>query len=218
MKSRFLVALLSATVIATGIRAADEPEPEQKSHIKDALRAKLAEEAKKKPATPAPAPASATATQPAGTAEKKADKTETPPAPVAAKKEAKQDEKSAAKTAAQPATVLPKMEVKKGRITVLDQEIAKQEQDIAREKKNLKPTETELALNDMKVAKPASIFGGESAQFRQRVASERVELMEAEKDILEAMKLAKTQAEKDKLQKELDQFRAMRRDLEKSLR
>lgn len=114
--------------------------------------------------------------------------------------------------------MLPQVEVKKGRITELDLQIAKQERDIAREQQNTKPSEVDLALNDTKFARPLAIFGGESAQFRKRVASERVELMEAEKDILEAMKLAKTKAEKDKLQKELDELRAVRRELEKSLR
>jgi len=46
-------------------------------------------------------------------------------------------------------TVLPKVEVKKDRITVLDQKLAKQEQDIARERKNLKPTEVDTALKPL---------------------------------------------------------------------
>jgi hypothetical protein len=200
-------------LIAGGLsqaRAADEPET--KSHMKEVLRAKMAEEAKKQASAPAAAPAPAAAT------EEKADKpAATPPAPAVPATPVK-GEKTAAKPAQQPATVLPKVEVKKGRITELDQQIAKQEEDIAREKKNMKPTETDLALNDAKIAKPLAIFGGESAQFRKRVASERVELMESEKDILEAMKLAKTKEEKARLQKELDEIRAMRRDLEKSLR
>lgn len=113
---------------------------------------------------------------------------------------------------------MPKVEVKKGRITVLDQQLAKQEEDIARERKNLKTSEADLALNDSKVSKPLAIFGGESAQFRKRVASERVELMEAEKDIIEAIARAKTKAEKDELQKQLDEIRTFRRELDKTLR
>jgi hypothetical protein len=42
-------------------------------------------------------------------------------------------------------------------------------------------------------------------------------LMEDEKDILEAIAHAKTKAEKEELQKQLDQIRALRRDLEKNL-
>ena len=78
--------------------------------------------------------------------------------------------------------------------------------------------EVDLALNDSKIAKPLSIFGGESAQFRQRVASERVELMESEKDLIEAIARAKTKQEKEELQKQLDELRKFRRELEKSLK
>jgi hypothetical protein len=110
------------------------------------------------------------------------------------------------------------VEVKKGRITELDQKLAKQEQDIARERKNLKPSEVDSALNDGKIARPLAIFGGESTQFRQHVASERVELMEAEKDLIEAIARAKTKEEKLELQKQLNELKTVRRELEKSLR
>ena len=42
--------------------------------------------------------------------------------------------------------------------------------------------------------------------------------MEAEKDLLEAIARAKTKPEKQELQKQLDEIRAMRRDLDKSMR
>ena len=42
--------------------------------------------------------------------------------------------------------------------------------------------------------------------------------MESERDILEAIAYAKTKAEKDELRKELDQIRALRRDLEAAAR
>ena len=42
--------------------------------------------------------------------------------------------------------------------------------------------------------------------------------MEEERDILEQMKLVKTVEEKAVLQKELDEVRTLRRDLEKNLR
>jgi hypothetical protein len=217
----FTVLLLSLAAAARITGAEEEETP--KTNMKSVLRARMAEDAKKQPAptapksaapsangaTPAPPPATAPASTPANAASAGA----TPPV--------KPEPAAGAKTAnpgAQPATVLPKVEVKKGRITELDQMLAKQEQDIARERKNLKTTETDLALNDAKVAAPLAIFGGESAQFRKRVASERVELMEAEKDVMEAMGRAKSKAEQQKLQKELDQLRAVRRELEKSLR
>jgi hypothetical protein len=42
--------------------------------------------------------------------------------------------------------------------------------------------------------------------------------MEVEKDLLQAIAVANTKAEKAELQKQLDQIRAVRRDLEKTLR
>lgn len=217
---------LCLVAIATvgAMRAADEPEAPRPS-ARELLRARVAEDAKKRPVVPAARPATAAPTPaaaPAGAA-----KPEAPPAAAAPVSESVPTTSPIAPTAAvvaktpvakEAATMLPKMEVKKERITVLDFEIAKQEEAIARERKNLKPTETDLALNDLKVAKPLAVFGGESAQFRRRVAAERVELMEAEKDILEAMKRARTREEKAALQKQLDELRTARRELDKTLR
>src|SRR5207248_8352978 len=70
-----------------------------------------------------------------------------------------------------PPTVLPKVEVKKPRITVLDHELAEEEKQIAREKKNAKPTELDKALNDSKVSKTLSIFGGNSDRKSTRLNS-----------------------------------------------
>jgi hypothetical protein len=224
INARFsFVVLLCA--VGVGLHAAEESDA-PKTNMRDVLKARIAEDAKK--AAPAPA-ATANGPQPSATATTSiasTTKSETPANPPAPSPESPANAKAnpAAKTATkdkkkpEQTTVMPKVEVKKGRITVLDQQIAQQEQDIAREKKNTKPSEVDTALNDAKVAKPLSIFGGESTQFRKRVASERVELMEAEKDILEAMKLAKTKEEKAMLQKQLDELRAYRRELDKSLR
>ncbi|MBL9199059.1 MAG: hypothetical protein JNL39_01080 [Opitutaceae bacterium] len=206
MNLRFFLAL----TFAAALRAADEPEAPRPS-ARELLRARVAEDAKKKAAVPlAKSAAPATAAQ----------KTEPTPAAPEAAKPAEPVATPAAKTAVgkEAATVLPRVEVRKERLTVLDVEIARQEEAIAREKKNLKPSETDLALNDIKIAKPLAIFGGESAQFRKRVAAERVELMEAEKDILEAMKRARTREEKAELQKQLDEIRVARRELDKTAR
>lgn len=207
MNLRLFTILLVSIAAPAGFRAADE-EPVPKTNMKEVLRARMAEDAKKKPA-PANAPTPAKA--------EKTDAKSESPAPATGSESAKDSAKKNA-TAQQPATVLPKVEVKKARITVLDQQLAKQDEEIAREKKNLKPSETDLALNDAKIAKPLAIFGGDSAQFRKRVASERVELMEAEKDVMVAIAQAKTKKEKEELQKQLDELRAMRRELDKTLR
>ncbi len=200
MTARPITFLLAIIALTPGLRGADE-EPAPKTNMKEALRARMMEDAKKKPVTPV-APV----------------KTDKPEAPAPPAEPAKDTAKKNATTQHQPATVLPKVEVKKGRITVLDQQLAKQDEEIAREKKNLKSSEVDLALNDAKVAKPLSIFGGDSAQFRKRVASERVELMEAEKDLMTAIAQAKTKKEKEELQKQLEELRTMRRELDKTLR
>lgn len=190
--------LLATALLALPLRAADEA---PKSSAREALKARLAEDAKKETAKQAAAPAPT--------------KPDAAPAAPTATMAPKSETASAAK---QPATVLPQVEIRRERITELDVKIADQERAIAREQKNTKASEVDVALNDAKIAKPLSIFGGESAQFRKGVASERVELLEAEKDILEAMKLAKTKEEKAALQKQLDDLRAVRRELEKTLR
>lgn len=210
MITRFVVASL---IFAVAAYAADDT-PAQPT-AREMLKARLAEEAKNAPTNAtagkgAPAGASGNATTSATPSGNPIVATGpgTPAEPTATKP----------KAPAEPATVMPKVEVKKGRITELDQQLAKQEQDIAREKKNTKPSEVDKALNDSKIAKPLAIFGGESTQFRQRVSSERVSLMEDEKDLIEAIAHAKTKAEKAELQKQLDALRAERRELEKALR
>lgn len=212
-----------AACLAAGAFAAEETAG--KSHMKEVLRARLAEDAKKSAPAPAPPTASAAtganADKTAAPAESPLLSTDaaaastTPPVPPPAKKD------GAAKTVPtkdQPATVLPKVEVRRSRITELDRQFHEQEKEIAREKKNTQPTELDKALNDSKVSKALSIFGGESNQYRANVAKERVSMMEEEKDLLEAIARAKTTEEKQDLQKQLDEIRSMRRQLEKSLK
>lgn len=200
MKTRPFAVLLLALPLPL---AAAEETP--KSSAREALRARLVEDARKSEATKSTAPAPAAAPSASDPKSAPAAKS-SPPAATNA---------TAAKE--QP-TVLPKVEVRKERITELDVQIAKQEQDIARERRNTKSSELDSALNDAKIARPLAIFGGDSTQFRKGVANERVSLMEAEKDILEAMKTARTKEEKAALQKQLDEIRAMRRELDKTMR
>lgn len=87
-----------------------------------------------------------------------------------------------------------------------------------REKKNTVPTEMDKALNDSKISKALAIFGGHSGEQRAAAASERVSLMEDEKDLIEAINQAKTKEEKDLLRKQLAEIRKVRRELEKSLK
>ena len=198
-----LVPLLLLSTVP-GLPGAEEPAP--KSVAKEALRARMAEGARTAPvpakAVPAPgAPVSTAPTAPASSS----------PAPA-----------PAASAAPEAPAVLPQVEVRKGKFSERDyrlaQELNQQEQAIERERRNLKSTETDRALNDAQVSRTLSIFGGNSAAFRQRVASERVELLEAEKDLIEQIAIAQQPEEKKALQRQLDELRAMRRQLDQSLR
>ena len=213
MKVALILALPLAAAFA---QSTAEPTEPPRSSVRDALRARAAEDAKKTPAakTSAPAPAN----RPPTTAPASA-------APAAASTPAAETpESTAAKTDGEKSstTVLPKMEVRKGKFSERDyklaQELHKQDQEIEREKRNLKISEADAALNNSKVASALSVFGGESAQYRKRVAAERLELLEAEKDIIEQIAIAQKPEEKQLLQKQLDQLREMRRQLDKSLR
>lgn len=203
MNARLAVPVLLSVCLAGLAPAAEPAESAPKKPMRDMIKARMIEDAKKQPATPAPAakPASA-ATAPAVAP--------TPPAPASAAKDSPK--------APEPATILPKVEVRRDRITELDRQLALQEKEIAREKVNTQATEVDKALNDSRVAKALAIFGGESASHREGIAKERVSLMEDEKSLIEAIARAKTKEEKQELQKELDALRAVRRELEKALR
>ena len=62
------------------------------------------------------------------------------------------------------------------------------------------------------------MLGGQSADYRASNATERVRIMKEESDLLEAIAHTKDKAEKAVLQKELDELRAYRRELEKNQR
>jgi hypothetical protein len=113
---------------------------------------------------------------------------------------------------------LPEVEVRKGRITETDIQLHEQAKEIKRETKNTKPTELDQTLNHPTVSKVLSIFGGESSRHRAGIAKERVELMEAESDLIKAIAETKTKEEKAELEKQLDHLKTYRRELEKSLR
>lgn len=201
-----LKALVPLLLLCTAAGLSGAEEPAAKSTAKEALRARMAESART-------APAAAPKASP-GPSKPAANTPETSPSPGVAT--------PAAPSPADAPAVLPQVEVRKGKFSERDyrlaQELNQQDQAIERERRNLKPTETDQALNDAKVSRTLSIFGGNSAAFRQRVASERVELLEAEKDIIEQIAIAQQPEEKKALQRQLDELRAMRRQLDQSLR
>lgn len=214
MNTRFATLVLAFVCLAAGGLAADKSEPKQASP--EEIKARLAEHARKKAAEAEAARAAAA---------KKETDTAAVAAPVATGADAKpaapadaKDPKAAADTKQEAPTVLPKVEVKKGKITELDRQLEKQNQEIAREKKNAKPTPLDDTLNGSKVSKVFALFGGQSSDDRANVAKERVAMMEEERDLIEAIAQAQTKEEKAELQKTLDDMRAMRRELEQSLR
>lgn len=211
--------LVSAALFAASQAFAADEAP-AKSDTTDSMKARMLEDAKKKAAEAA---AKAPATTAPAKPEKDSKPTASAPEPAATPPEKAPEKKpetapTNAQVAAQPAAVLPKVEVKKGRITVLDMQLQEQDKEIAREQKLTKPTELDKALNDSKVSKSLSILGGQSAEYRANIAKERVSMLKDESDLIEAIAHAKTKEEKAQLQKDLDELRAYRRDLEKSLK
>ncbi|MBP6508405.1 MAG: hypothetical protein KA257_12645 [Opitutaceae bacterium] len=181
--------LLTATVIAAETAAEKEAREEK-------VKARLAEHARAN-ATKSVADTPAPAKEGTPTAA-----TDTPPSPPVAG----------------AITTLPGIEVRGTRITEIDIKIRKLEKEIAREKKKTKSSDLDKSLNDPALTKSFSLFGGKSTEQRESVAAERVSLMEGERDLLEAMKTARTKAEVDLLQKKVDDLKAMRRDLDQALR
>ncbi len=109
---------------------------------------------------------------------------------------------------------LPTIQVTAGRVKELDRAIKKLDKAISREKKNLKASDLDKALNNATLAKTAAIFGGNSAAYLETVAATRVRYMEAERDLLSDMKEPRTLQDLAILQKELDQLRTMQRELD----
>jgi hypothetical protein len=111
--------------------------------------------------------------------------------------------------------VLAPVEVNKNRLIEVNREIVDLQDQIDREKKKTKSTETDKALNDSRVSSALSIFGGSSAESRAELAKQRVSLMESELELLTMSLAAKTPAERDDLQKQAAELREMRRNLER---
>jgi len=140
------------------------------------------------------------------------------PAPAPGKETAKPAEPT--KPAVAPApdekpVELPKFEVLgASQVHAIDVELKKLDKMIAREKKNVKSSELDKAFNNAELSKAATIFGGNSAEHLSAVAATRVSLLEAERDVLEAMKRPATLEARAEMEKELDQLRTTRRNLD----
>jgi LPS O-antigen subunit length determinant protein (WzzB/FepE family) len=115
-----------------------------------------------------------------------------------------------------PTMLLPRVEVNQTRITELAIALHEKDVEIAREKKNIKPTGLDESLNDKEVAHKLAVFGGSSSEDRSRLAEERVMLLESERDLIEQIFNARTEEERAVLQKQADDLKTMRRQLERT--
>jgi len=210
MKSPLLRTALLTTCLALRLGAADTPAPspepaaapapatdEQKKQ-EEAIRLRLAEHTLKKTAPAAPVAATTAGT----VATAPATGAEAPPA----------------KPADDPTMLLPRVEVSQTRITETAIQLQAKDREIAQEKKNTKPTGLDENLNDPEVSHSLSLFGGSSGEDRARLAEERVRLLEAERDLIEQLALARTDKERDDLQRQLNELKTMRRELERAPR
>jgi predicted phage-related endonuclease len=117
---------------------------------------------------------------------------------------------------AAPAEVLelPKIQVTAQRIKSIDKDIKRLDKLIARESAKVKSSDLDRALNNDKLARAAAIFGGNSAEHLSAIAATRVALLENERDVLEAMKRPTTLAELAMMEREIEQLRETRRNLD----
>lgn len=109
---------------------------------------------------------------------------------------------------------LPAVQVTRSRIRQIDVTIKRIDKLIARERKHLKTSDTDLALNNDKVANKAALFGGYSTSQRIAVASERVRLLESERELLEQMKAPMTKDDFAVVEKQVELLRTTRRELD----
>lgn len=117
---------------------------------------------------------------------------------------------------AAPAEVLalPKIQVTAQRIKSIDKDIKRLDRMIARETAKVKSSDLDKALNHDKLVRAAALFGGNTAGHLSAVAATRVALLENERDVMEAMKRPTTLAELAIMEKEIEQLRETRRNLD----
>jgi hypothetical protein len=134
------------------------------------------------------------------------------------------DEPAPAKAATKPAEAavpsgevleLPKLEVLgAGQIKEIDAEIGKLDKLITRERKKVNPGELDRTFNSPKLTRAAALFGGNDSEHLAAVAASRVALLETERGVLEAMKRPASLEARREMEKELDQLRITRRNLD----
>ena len=142
------------------------------------------------------------------------------PAPAAAPAKNPPEAPKAAEPTASDKEVLalPKLEVTSARVKAIDAELKKIDKQIAREKKNLKSTNLDQSLNSDKASKAAAIFGGNSASHMVAVAATRVNLLESERAMLERLKFPRTEEDQALIEKEIENLRTTRRNLDDAVK
>ena len=110
--------------------------------------------------------------------------------------------------------VLPKIEVTAQRVKKIDKEIKRIDKLIERETNKMKSSDLDRAINNDKLARAAAVFGGNSSDHLSAVAATRLALLENERDVLEAMKRPATREELTMMEKEIEQLRVNRRNLD----
>ena len=113
-----------------------------------------------------------------------------------------------------PVIELPTLKVQDRRIKAIDAELKKLDKQIAREKRQLRPTPLDRSLNSDKLSSAAALLGGNSAAHMAAVAATRVGLLEQERMLLERLKFPRTEEDQALIEQELENNRAIRRNLD----
>lgn len=113
-----------------------------------------------------------------------------------------------------PVLDLPTLKVQDRRIKAIDAELKKLDKQIAREKKQMQSTALDKSLNSAKLSQAAALFGGNSAGHMAAVAATRVGLLEQERMLLERLKFPRTEEDQALIEKELENNRTVRRNLD----
>lgn len=113
-----------------------------------------------------------------------------------------------------PVIDLPTLKVQDRRIKAIDAALKKLDKQIAREKKQMRSTTLDKSLNSDKLSQTAALFGGNSAAHMAAVAATRVGLLEQERMLLERLKFPRTEEDQALIEKELENNRAVRRNLD----
>jgi pyruvate/2-oxoglutarate dehydrogenase complex dihydrolipoamide acyltransferase (E2) component len=141
-----------------------------------------------------------------------------PAAPSAAPAPAATPAKSPAPKAEDKPVTLPVFQVSGARLREIDLKIKKLEKQIEREKTALEKSALDDTLNNDKVSNAAALFGGKSTSQRESVAVVRIESMEKELQLLDTLRTPLTNADRDLIEKLIDDQRVYRRSLDEALR